>query len=203
MMSRFRSGALLLVLALTLSAACRRETETAGTPDTPPAESGGAAPAESAAPAAETGAVASVPVEVAAADLDAFECGFAKEIEVVKAAQQRAASATTAVERANAAQAQWEDQTAPEGARAAGLAPERYRAVRETVTRVLETLDFQGKIEGPKSIDLERAAPEMRARVAGDAYSGLSPATASAIRARMDRLVPLWVEYVNLTAVAG
>ena len=121
----------------------------------------------------------------------------------MKAAQQRAASATTASERANAAQAQWEDQTAPEGARAAGLPVERYRAVRETVTRVLETLDFQGKIEGPKSIDLERATPEMRERVAGDAYVGLSPGTAAAIRARIDRLVPLWVEYVNLTAVAG
>src|SRR5687767_11801762 len=190
-----RSGTLLLVLAVTLSAACRREGDAAGTPDAPAVESGAATTVESAAPGA--------PVELAEADLDAFERGFAKEIEVVKAAQQRAASATTPEERARAAQAQWEDQTAPEGARAAGLPPERYRAVRETVTRVLETLDFQGKIDGPKSIDLERAAPEVRARVAGDAYSGLSPATASAIRARMDRLVPLWVEYVNLTAVAG
>ena len=200
-MSRFRFGILLLGFVLTLPAACRREAETAGTSDASVPESGAAATGEPA--AAATGAEPSAAAELSAADVDAFERGFAKEIEVVKAAQQRAGSATTPEERAKAMQAQWEDQTAPEGARAAGLAPERYRAVRDTVTRVLETLDFQGKIEGPKSIDLERSAPEMRARVAGDAYDGLSQGTASAIRARMDRLVPLWVEYVNLTAVAG
>src|SRR5687767_892290 len=201
-MSRFRVG-LHLILALTLSGACRPEAGTPATSGTPSAQSGAAAPGESVAPAAAPGAATGVAVELAEADLDAFERGFAKEIEVVKAAQLRAASAATPEERAKAAQAQWEDQTAPEGARAAGLAPDRYRAVRDTVTRVLETLDFQGKIEGPKSIDLERASPEMRERVARDPFTELSSGSAAALRARMDRLVPLWVEYVNLTAVAG
>lgn len=198
-MSGKRSRTLLLVLAVTLSAACRREVDTAGAPDTPATESGAVSTVESPAPAGAS----SAPVELSDTDLDAFERGFAKEIEVVKAAQQRAASATTPEERARAAQDQWEDQTAPEGARAAGLPLGRYRAVRETVTRVLETLDFQGKIEGPKSIDLERAAPETRERVARDAYDGLPAGSAAALRARIDRFVPLWVEYVNLTAVAG
>lgn len=184
--------ALVSVFALTLlTTACRREENPANAPAT---ESPAAA-----APAAD----ASAPVELTEADLDAFERGFVKEIEVVRAAQQRGASATTPEERSKAAQAQWEDQTAPEGARAAGVPLERYRAVRDTVTRVLETLDFQGKIEGPKSIDLERAPAEMRERVARDPFTELTPGSAAALRARMDRLVPLWVEYVNLTAVAG
>lgn len=191
--------ALLPLFALTLFAvACRREEDRASSPAT---ESGAGSAVESrvAAPAKESGA----PVELTAADLDAFERGFAKEIEVVRAAQKRQESASTPEERSAAAQAQWEDQTEPEGARATGLSPERYRAIRETVTRVIETLDFQGKIEGPKSIDLERSSPEMRQRVEGDAFAGLTTASAAALRARMDRLVPLWVEYVNLIAVAG
>lgn len=193
--------ALVSLFALTLlTAACRRAENHA---DAPAAEPGAGSAAEplpaSREPAADVGA----PVEVTEANLDAFERGFAKEIEVVRAAKQREAAAATPEERSQAAQAQWEEQTAPEGARAAGLPPEQYRAIRDTVTRVLETLDFQGKIEGPKSIDLERAPPEMRERVARDAYAELPSGSAAALRARMSRLVPLWVEYVNLTAVAG
>lgn len=151
-------------------------------------------------------AIAARPEESSAfteADLDAYERGFAKEIELVRAAQQTLESATTAEERGEAIQWQWESRTAPEGARAAGLPVERYRAVRTTVNRVLETLDFQGKIEGPKSIDMERASPQMRQRLAGDPLAELPPASAAALRARLDRLARLWSEYVSLTAVAG
>lgn len=191
--------ALLPLFALTLlTAACGRKDEQAS-PAATESAAGSAVESRPQAPAEESGA----PVELTEAGLDAFERGFAREIEVVRAAQKRQESAATPEERGAAMQAQWEDQTAPEGARAAGLPPERYRAIRESVTRVIETLDFQGKIEGPKSIDLERSSPEMRQRVAGDAFAGLPPASAAALRARMDRLVPLWVEYVNLTAVAG
>lgn len=137
------------------------------------------------------------------ADLDQFERGLRKEIDAVKAAQERAASATTAQERGEAIQAQWETATIPLGAEASGLSGPRYRRVRGGVNRVFTTLDFQGKVDGPLSIDLERADPETKARVSGDAFADLPPEAAMALRARMDRLVPLWSEYTRLVAVAG
>jgi hypothetical protein len=137
------------------------------------------------------------------ADLDKFERGLREEIDVVKAAQEKAVSATTAQERGEAMQAQWETATIPLGAEASGLSEPRYRDVRDAVNRVFTTLDFQGKIDGPLSIDLERADPETKARVSGDAFADLPPEAAVALRVRMDRLVPLWSEYKKLVAVAG
>ena len=61
----------------------------------------------------------------------------------------------------------------------------------------------QGKIDGPLSIDLQRADAETKARVSGDAFADLPPDASLALRARMDRLVPLWSEYKTLVAVAG
>ena len=137
------------------------------------------------------------------ADLDKFERGLRREIDAVKAAQQKAASATTAQERGEAMQAQWETATIILGAEASGLSQARYRDVREGVDRVFTTLDFQGKIDGPMSIDLERADPDTKARVSGDAFADLPSEAATALRARLDRLVPLWSEYKKLVAVAG
>jgi hypothetical protein len=137
------------------------------------------------------------------ADLDKFERGLRKEIEAVKAAQQRAAAARTPQERGEAIQAQWETATIRSGAEASGLSEPRYRDVRDRVNRVFTTLDFQGKIAGPLSIDLERADPATKARMSGDAFAELPRETAMALRARMARLVPLWSEYKKLVAVAG
>ena len=137
------------------------------------------------------------------ADLDKFERGLRREVDAVKAAQEKASSASTAQERSEAMRAQWETETIPLGAEASGLAEPRYRDVRDGVNRVFTTLDFQGKIDGPLSIDLERADPETKARVSGDAFADLPPEAAMALRARMDRLVPLWSEYKTLVAVAG
>jgi hypothetical protein len=39
--------------------------------------------------------------------------------------------------------------------------------------------------------------------VSGDAFADLPTEAAMALRARMDRLVPLWSEYKTLVAVAG
>jgi flagellar hook-basal body complex protein FliE len=136
-------------------------------------------------------------------DLDKFASGLRAEIDAVKAAQKRAASATTAQERGDAMQAQWETATVPLGVEASGLSDERYRDVRSGVDRVFTTLDFQGKIEGPLSIDLDRADPQTKARVSGDAFAELTREAATALRARMERLVPLWSEYKALVAVAG
>ena len=137
------------------------------------------------------------------ADLDQFARGFRAEIEAVKAAREKAASAATAPERGKAIQAQWETATIPVGATASGLTEPRYRGVRDAVDRVFTTLDFQGKIDGPLSIDLERVDADTKARVEGDAFVDLPPETANALRARMDQLLPLWIEYKKLVAVAG
>ena len=137
------------------------------------------------------------------ADLDQFERGLRREVDAVKAAREKAASASTAEERGAAIQAQWETATIPIGAEASGLPEPRYREVRDGVNRVFTILDFQGGIDGPLSIDLERADPDTKARVSGDAFADLPPEAAKALRARMDRLVPLWSEYKRLVAVAG
>ena len=158
------------------------------------------------APASDTRAAGDAQSKQAAfseADLDRVEQGLRREIEAVNAPRQKAAAASTAQERGAAMQAQWETATIPLGAEASGLSESRYREIREGVDRVFTTLDFQGKIDGPLSIDLERADPATKARVSGDAFADLPPAAAAALRARMDRLVPVWSEYKTLVAVAG
>ena len=159
----------------------------------------------SSSPAAEQRG-ASVPArasELTSDSLSAYERGMRREIEAVRSAQQRSSSAKTAAERGTAIQAAFEHATIPQGAEAAGLPVERYREVRETVNRIFETLDFQGKIDGPLSMDLSRADDATRQRLARDAFADLSASSASVLRANMDRLVPVWIEYVTLTAVAG
>jgi hypothetical protein len=137
------------------------------------------------------------------ADLDKFERGLRQEVDAVKAAQAKAGSATTAEARGAAIQAQWDSSTIPLGAKASTLTAARYREIRNTVNRVFTTLDYQGKINGPLSIDLQRADADTKARVSGDAFAGLPAETAAALRARMNRLVPVWIEYKTLIAVAG
>lgn len=197
MLRRVLSGSLAAVLVLALAVSCGRHEDRGHE-----AASAGAAVSESPAPS-DTAAAGAVFFAFSEADLDAYERGFQKEIELVQSARERGIAAKTPEERARAAQAEWEDQTAPEAARSLGLSPERYRQTRDAVNRVLETLDFQGKIEGPKEINMELASPELKARLTEDPFAALPPASASALRTRLDRLVPLWVEYVNLTAVGG
>jgi hypothetical protein len=141
--------------------------------------------------------------ELTPADLEAYAKGLARETELVRAAQERGRTATTPEARGEAQQAQWDDQTIPEGAKAAGLPVERYRAVRATVHNTFRWLDFQGKIDGPMQLDTLAAPPDMKARLARDPFEALTPSSRSALQAMMDRLVPPWIEYVKLTAVAG
>ena len=143
------------------------------------------------------------PLELTSETLDAYERGLKKEIEAVRTAQQRSGAATTAQERGEAIQAAFEDATIPQGAAAAGLSVEQYRGLRETVNGIFRTLDFQGRIDGPLSIDLSRADAATKERVARDPFADLSSGSAAALRAQMDRLVRVWIEYVSLTAVAG
>ena len=129
--------------------------------------------------------------------------GLRREIEAVRAAQKQATVAKNAQERGMAMQAQWEDATVPQGAETAGLPVDRYRELRTTVNEVFKTLDFQDKINGPLSIDLSRVDAATKERLSRDPFSDLPPPSATALRERMDRLVPIWIEYVSLVAVAG
>ena len=169
---------------------------------------GGCGGGDTASPSTTDSAASTAPTTAAspsftAADVDAYERGMKKEIEAVRAAQQQAGTAKDAQQRLAAIRAQWEDATVPLGAEAAGLSVDRYRQVRNAVNEVFKTLDFQGKIDGPLSMDMSRADAAMKERLARDAFSELSSESAAALRARMDQLVPIWVEYVTLTAVAG
>ena len=137
------------------------------------------------------------------ADLDAYEKGLAKEIELVHAAKARGDSAKTPEERGEASQAAFETTTAPAAAQAIGASVDRYQATRRTVNRVFETLDFQGKIAGPMELDTARATPEMKQRLASDPFAELAPASAAALRARTEALSTVWIEDMKLVAVAG
>lgn len=158
------------------------------------------APSET--PATPTPAAAAT-LSLTAADLDGFEKGIAHEIELVKQGQLRASRATTAVERGNAIQSTFEENTMAKAVEASGLPLERYRLVRQTLSRLLTTLDFQGRIDGPQSVDTAHADAEMKARLASDPYAALDPASAELLKGRLDHIAPLWIEYVNLTVVGG
>jgi hypothetical protein len=194
MRNRLLSSLALISLLLCLTVACGGGAET-GTDQ------------KAEAPAPETSALAAAPaagpLDFSEADLDLYARGIAQETSLVKAAQERASTAATPAERGAAAQEQWEEQTIPAAAKAANIPEDRYRQTRTAVHTVFETLDFQGKIDGPMEMDLTRASDEAKAKLAQDPFTTLTPGAAAALRARMDRLVPLWVEYVSLTAVNG
>jgi hypothetical protein len=190
--------ALCTLAALFVVAACDA-SDTSNGPVDPRTSTPGASAART--EAAPTGAATAI--ELTASRLDALERGFRKEVEAVRAAQDRARSATTPRARGEAIQAGFEDATMALGARAAGMPIEEYRHVREVVNETLRTLDYQGKVDGPLTIDLSRVDEATRARLSRDPLADLSPASAAALRTRIDRLVPIWLEYVRLTAVAG
>ena len=189
---------LMAALFLLAAGACTAE-------DRQPASGSGRVdrPASDAAQQPATGAPQDAPATFTEADLDAFERGLRREIEAVRAAQKRSGTAKTAEERGAAFQDSFEHATMPLGAEAAGLPLDRYRAIRETVMRTFRILDFQGTIDGPMQMDMSRASAAQKEELSRDPFSTLPGPSAAALRARMDRLVPVWLEYIGLTAVAG
>jgi hypothetical protein len=153
--------------------------------------------------APRSGGPVTAPLAFTAADLDAYERGIAREAQLVVAARERGRAAKTPAERAKAAQAEWEDQTAVGGAQAAGMPVARYRQLRGTLHKVLSTLDFQGKIDGPQEMDMSAASPEMKKRLAGDPFAELAPASAAALKARLGSVSKAYIAYMELVAVNG
>lgn len=196
MISRIR---LTFTAAAVLAAIACGGDKTAETSDTGMA----ATAAESSTGDTQTSEVAAAPLTLTAADIDGFEKGIAREVQLVKEAQERSRTATTPQARGEAIQAAFEDNTIPAAAPVTGLSPERYKLVRETLSRIMTTLDFQGKIDGPQSVDTALAGPAMKARLSSDPFAALDPAGAEALKARLDRITPVWVEYITLTAVGG
>jgi len=189
------AAALAVVLSI---AACKSETRPSNSSDSVTSQPSAAPP-----PVVTGGSATETPFAFTDADLDAYEKGMRKEIELVKAAKARGDSAKTPAERGAASQAAFESSTAPAAAQAIGASVDRYQSTRRTVNRVFETLDFQGKITGPMEIDTARASPEMKKRLSGDPFAELAPASAAALRARLDALSGVWIEYMNLVAVNG
>lgn len=148
-------------------------------------------------------AVAPAKMSLSPKDLDGFEKGIAEEIRLVKEGQIRAERATTPTERGNAIQSTFEENTTKEAIPASGLSFDRYHQVREVMSRLLTTLDFQDKIPGPQSVDTARADSAMKVRLASDPYAELDSASAALVKSRLDKIVPLWIEYVKLTVAGG
>ena len=190
-----RRSTICLLTALVTAVACSGGRSDA----VPSTDSARTVPAAISTPAAN----AETPFAFTDADLDAYEKGMRKEIELVKAAKARGDSAKTPGERAAATQAAFETATAPAAAQAIGAPLDRYQATRRTVNRVFETLDFQGKIPGPMEIDTARASPDMKKRLAADPLQALPAPSAAALRARLDALSRVWIEYMTLVAVNG
>lgn len=159
--------------------------------------------ADTAAAAAPATAASPALAELTTADLDALERGLRREAQLVRDAQQHSGTATTAEERGRAIQEGFPERTITIAAADVGMTAARYRAIRDAVDRVLTTLDFQGKIDGPMSIDTANADAALRARLTSDPFAELSSQSAASLRAHMDRIVPAWIEYTTLVAVSG
>jgi hypothetical protein len=186
------------LVLIAILAACSGGDKESATTDTSSQEAADTESEENGASAESTG-----PITLTAADFDGFEKGIARETQLVREATATAASAATPQERGAAIQAGFEQNTMAAAAPVTGLSAERYKLVRETLSRILTTLDFQGKIEGPQSLDTSRADAATRERFRSDPYLELDSASAAELKSRMSRIAPLWIAYISLTALAG
>jgi hypothetical protein len=181
----------LLILALFACAKGETPSGTDSAATTVPADNGNGMPAPGS------------PISLTAADVDGFVKGITKEAQLVREGQVRAGKAVTAVERGNAIQSTFEENTMKNAVEASGLPLERYRLVRQTLSRLLTTLDFQGKIDGPQSVDTAHADADMTARLASDPYSALDSGSAELVKSKLSVIAPAWIDYITLTAVSG
>lgn len=133
-------------------------------------------------------------IELTPALLEGYAKGLRKEVEIIRRPGRGTHYGVTVSKHGD---------EGPEVVAASGLSHEQYRAVQDVINRIFTTLNFQGKIGPPRSIDLERADPMWRERLAGDPFDELSPSSAQALRDHMDILVPPWSEIIRMTAQNG
>lgn len=172
--------ALAALLGLFTATACSGPAPDAGKP-------------ESAAPA--PGATQSQAITLTDANLAAYARALAKQAEIIR----RPGRGSHYGVRISAYDS---DGESGEVLEAADMTVEEYQAVDALVIPVLTTLNFQGHIGPPRTIDVE-AAPEWKQRLDGDAFADLSPESAAALRRNLDTVAKPWGEIVGLTAQHG
>jgi len=133
----------------------------------------------------------SAAIELTPALLEAYARGLRKEIEIIRRPGRGTHYGVTVSKYG---------EEGPAVVAASGLSHEEYRAVQDVVNHIFTTLNFQGKIGPARSIDVGKADPVWRERLAGDPFDALSPASATALRDHMDLLVPPWSEIIRMTA---
>ncbi len=135
------------------------------------------------------------PVTLTDENLDAYARALAKEAEIIRRPGRGAHYGVSI-------SAYGSDGESGEVLEAAGMTVAEYLAVQDLVVPVFTTLNFQGKIGPPRTMDLD-AAPPWKERLESDPFDTLSPESAAALRRNMDKLVPPWSDIVALTAQHG
>ena len=186
--------------------------------DTPPAEVATGAPADAATPAPATAAPEAVAPQstadapIALADLDAYARGVQAEIDALRASADKVKQPRTAKD-TNAETAALLEMTSPDieaaGAKASGLDPARYAAVKQSADTVFGKLDTLHGLEA-MTADAGEMTAEMRKEVEanrasleaqlGDPYAGLPPDVAAALKARHDTLAQLRAQAIGVRA---
>lgn len=206
----FRAAALAL-FALQL-AACGGETANDESTTTesplPTAEQNSAPPPPSAAPPASPPTEQTFALTVA--DIDAYEQGLRREIEVLRAAQERLRQTADDEEQLEILGEIQPRELRREGATAAGTSEDRYARVTSTINDVLGKREMAASSQqmAPSAADLENMPAELRARVEenlrqaeaawGDPYAGLPADTVPALQQRSDELARLRAEHIGL-----
>jgi hypothetical protein len=142
-----------------------------------PPEAAPAAP-----PAADPAANPARPLQ--ASDLDVYAKGMQKEIEVRQAASDKAAKAKAANDQTAELSALVEltsVQVSEAGAQAAGVDRARYEFIKNTVDRVLSTVDMN-------TMMARMGDPAQAKKLQSDPYAGLDPDLVAALKPRQDEL---------------
>jgi len=205
-----------LTLAAALLGACGKDKPEAATSAAAQAET---APPQAAAPAVAPAAAAPTPVAaksfvLAVADLDLYEQGLDKENALVKAAMERARSASSDAEKLDAKFAATPRQTETEAAGALGVDAGHYRKVKEAVNQILGTQEMNAALEKQfQGMNSEGLSEELKASIEqnkanlraslADPFKDITPEVVSEFQARQARLAALRAENIGLLMNAG
>ena len=72
------------------------------------------------------------------------------------------------------------------------------RSVIDGLNADVVTLPTRGLVP----MDAMLASPPLKARLTADPFGHLTPTAAAGLKGRLDRLTPLWIKYVRLTAAS-
>lgn len=213
--------ALAMLLAACGSDSANNADDTASTAGTPsPQVSQGAATSEqpdaAAAPSStqapgtqgQTGGAAAF--ELTVADLELYEQGLRREIELLRSARERVRQTSDSSEQLEILGEIQPAVLRREGAAAAGTSEQHYARVQSAISDVLGKHEMGAATRQmmPSEADLANMPAEIRARVEqnmremqaafGDPYEGLSDDVADALRQRLDEFAQLRAEHIGL-----